>query len=200
MIDKELEAMFKCHEYLQNLDAEARMRVFKYLLDRYGLVNNSSDFPDTRSQISNSVSESVIVEDVQNVENISTMTKVKAPVAKPKKGKPSSQQSYTLLVGLNLIPKDKKSLKEYFASFITKSNFEYNIVILSYLVNVLKEVNIGTNHFYTCYKHLNLKIPSLKQSLFDTKNRKGWIDTSNIENIQITIAGENFIDHEIDRK
>jgi len=203
MIDKELEAMFKCHEYLQDLDTDSRMRVFKYLLDRYGLVKNGSNFSNT-SPISHPENKIENIEILTNVdveeENINkTVQKPKQIASNGKKNK-SSLQSYNLITSLNLAPKDKKSLKDFFKEYNAKSNFEYNIVILTYLITEIHENNVGVNHLYTCYKHLGLKVPNIKQSLVDTKKRKGWIDSSNSEDLKITVSGENFMDHEIEKK
>ncbi|MBB6329829.1 hypothetical protein HNP24_000779 [Chryseobacterium sediminis] len=195
MIDKELEAIYKCHESLQNLDNGSRMRVFKYLLDRYGIVGrNNEQF----SMINSDNIETVIPEIISQREN-----KEDRPIKANnniKKSKSSANQNYGLISSLNLISKGSLSLKDFFGQFVTKNNFENNIVILSYLKNEMKEENVGVNHIYTCYKNLGIKVPSIKQSLFDTKHRKGWIDTSNIEDLKITVAGENFMDHEIVRK
>lgn len=200
MIDKELEAIFKCHEYLKDLDNESRMRVFKYLLDRYGMVNNTSDFDDSKKIIQSSDTAIGNVEHTPDIEKSpKSSTKTSSP-SKSKKGKSSGSQSYSLLTSLNLLPKGKESLKDYFVKFETKTNFDYNIVILNYLKNELHEQNVGSNHFYTCYKSLSLKVPNIIQSLRDTKSRKGWIDTTNSDDITITVAGENYIDHEIGRK
>ena len=200
MIDKELEAIFKCHEYLQDLDNDSRMRVFKYLLDRYGLVNTSTAFSNASPTIPNKQIEDVETVVQENIEKNSqhSIKNNTQNNSNPKKTK-SSLQSYSLITSLNLNPKGKKSLKDYFAQFSTKSNFEKNIVILTYLSSELGEKNIGVNMIYTCLKHLGLKIPNIKQSLFDTKNRKGWIDTANVEDLKITVSGENFMEHEIGR-
>ena len=41
---------------------------------------------------------------------------------------------------------------------------------------------------------LSVKFPSnIRQSLIDTKNKKGWIDTSSMTNICLTTVGENAI-------
>lgn len=197
MIDKELEAIYKCHEYLQDLDNDSRMRVFKYLLDRYGIVNTNSFQPNKRTS----------QDDIPKIENIipevlkkeAQYDKKNNTTGSVKKSKPSSSQSYSLVTSLNLVSKGKISLKDYFNKYITKNNFEYNIVILSYLKNESNEDNVGINHIYTCYKHLAIKIPNIRQSLVDTKNRKGWIETANTDDLQITVAGENFIDHEINK-
>lgn len=200
MIDKELEAMYKCHEYLQDLDNEARMRVFKYLLDRYGLVNNPEHLGKPAKFIPNNVeTETIPVEELPKTNKQQASVDLDTSI-RSKKSKVSSPQSYSLLTSLNLLPKGQKSLKEYFSEYETTSNYEYNIVILSYLKNILDESKVGPNHFYTCYKHLGIKVPNIVQSLRDTKNRKGWIDTSHTDDVTITVAGENFIDHEIGKR
>lgn len=199
MIDKELEAIYKCHEYLQDLDNEARMRVFKYLLDRYGIVNNKSFESNSINSNQKTQIETVVPEIVKEEKKVDKLSKPTISSGTTKKSK-SASQSYTLINSLNLVSKGKISLKDYFNQFVTKNNFEYNIVILTYLKNELKEANVGVNHFYTCYKNLGLKIPSIKQSLFDTKNRKGWVETASIDDVQITVAGENYMDHEITKK
>ena len=201
MIDKELEAIYKCHEYLQDLDNETRMRVFKYLLDRYKLVNTGTNFSNSSTTLPEKQIEEVetVVQEIVKETTQKIPSKSKHPNSNGKKTK-SSLQSYSLITSLNLVPKGKISLKDYYVQYITKSNFENNIVLLTYLTNELEEKNIGVNHIYTCLKHLGLKVPNIKQSLFDTKNRKGWIDTANVDDLKITVSGENFMDHEIERK
>lgn len=196
MIDKELEAMYKCHEYLQDLDNDSRMRVFKYLLDRYGIVSNYNEQVPINNH--SKAIETITPEVIKQEEK--TESKVVKIANVTKKTKPSTNQNYSLIASLNLVSKGSMSLKDYFNQFVTKNNFENNIVILNYLKNEMKEDNVGVNHVYTCYKNLGIKVPSIKQSLFDTRHRKGWIDTSNIEDLKITVAGENFMDHEIAKK
>jgi len=65
---------------------------------------------------------------------------------------------------------------------------------------VLKITDIGINHVYTCYKNVGEKVPgNLYQSLVDTKNLKGWIESKDINNLKITIAGENHVEHDYPR-
>ena len=55
---------------------------------------------------------------------------------------------------------------------------------------------------YTCYKHIKkIKVPgNLYQSLADTKNKNGWIDTSNMDELKVTIPGENYLEHDMQKK
>lgn len=196
MIDKELEAIVKCHEYLSDLNNDSRMRVFKYLFDRYGLVNNqTNNLPIEKNYEENKIEIFTYETEEKLTEKIDKTKIVKSPATK--RNKSSSAKSYSLITSLNLLSGGSESLRDYFAKFETRTNFDYNIVILNYLKNILQEDNVGVNHIYTCYKHLGLKIPNIKQSLHDTKNRKGWIETSDSNDLTVTVAGENYLDHEI---
>ncbi|WP_216070346.1 hypothetical protein, partial [Acinetobacter nosocomialis] len=55
------------------------------------------------------------------------------------------------------------------------------------------------NHIFTCYRHIpDIKVPNnLKQNLFDIAYRKGWLDTSNIESIKVSISGMNHLEHDL---
>lgn len=129
----------------------------------------------------------------------STLSKTDSKSTNSKK-KSSSNQSYSMLTDLNLRPTGKKSLEDFYNSFVVKSNMEKNITILYYLKRVLELDNVGVNHFYTCYKKIGSKIPNIYQGLIDTKNRKGWVDTNNMEDLKVAISGENYIEHEAPKK
>lgn len=108
--------------------------------------------------------------------------------------KSKSPTSYSFITELNLKPEGKDSLKNFVSKYKTSSGAEYNLVFVYYLQNILGEKNIGPNHIYTCYKDLNVKFPSnIRQSLIDTKSKKGWIDTSNMNDIKVSTVGENAI-------
>lgn len=117
-----------------------------------------------------------------NSKNSSTNQKSKNPT------------SYSLITELNLNPTGKDSLKNFVSKYKASVSAEYNLVFVYYLQKIIGEKNIGSNHIYTCYKDLKIKFPSnIRQSLIDTKSRKGWIDTSNMNDIKVTTVGENAI-------
>lgn len=108
--------------------------------------------------------------------------------------KSNNPTSYSLITSLNLNPTGKESLKNFVSKYKTSSGTEYNLVFVYYLQNILGEKNICPNHIYTCYKDLKVQFPSnIRQSLADTKRRKGWIDTSNMDDIKVSTVGENAI-------
>jgi hypothetical protein len=131
--------------------------------------------------------------------------KSKSEPKKEKKGnsvkkKSASAQSYSMLADLNLRTSEGKSLEDYYNSFVITTNMERNITILYYLKKILEIENVGPNHIYTCYKKVGVKIPNIYQGLIDTKNRKGWIETHNMEDLQVSVSGENYIEHEAPKK
>ncbi|WP_343604816.1 zinc ribbon domain-containing protein [Fluviicola sp.] len=140
---------------------------------------------------------------------ISKTTKtVKEGVTKSTNSSPSKKgtskgksQPLTLDKTINFHPKGSESLKDFYAKVEANSNFEKNLVFIHYLKEVLKTTDVGLNQIYTCYKQVNERVPgNLYQSLVDTSQRKGWIDTSDLSKISITVPGENYFEHDLKRK
>ena len=132
---------------------------------------------------------------------------LKKPTPKPKNTsnkKPGKQKTkstgYNIITDLNLNPRGNSSLRDFYNQFEARNNFDNNILCLYYLKEILKIDNVTVDHVFTCYRDLNLKIPNLRQSLWDTKNRKGWIDTSDTNDLRITVHGDNYVRHDIPRK
>lgn len=111
--------------------------------------------------------------------------------------KKSSLDSYSVVTSLNLSPTGKDSLKDFLSRRNLKSAMDLNTAFVYYLEKIIGCTTITPNHVYTCYKHANIKYPSkLRQSLTDTKRRKAWIETADMENIKIAPNGENYIEHD----
>ena len=109
-----------------------------------------------------------------------------------------SKNSYSIVGSLNLYPLDKESLKSFIGQFNVSNGFQYNLLFVYYLQKVIDVTNINANFIYTCYKDIGAKIPNnLYQNLVDTKNKKGWIDTSDMNNITVTISGENCVEQDL---
>ena len=111
--------------------------------------------------------------------------------------KKSSLDSYSVVTSINFSPAGKVSLKDFLSRRNLKSAMELNTAFVYYLEKIIGCTAITPNHVYTCYKHANIKYPSqLRQSLTDTKRRKTWIETADMENIKIAPNGENYIEHD----
>jgi len=177
--DLEMQALLKCSEMIEKLTSESRERVLKYLLSRYGTSEQSSMQP---------VSEEPIV-------NRSSVSAKLLP--KKIKGLKRTPNSYTL-IPLNLYPSNAESLKGFYEKFNATNFFEKNLIYAYYLEKVLMMGEVTIDHMYTCYKQTNQKVPgNLYQSLIDTRNRKGWVDTRDMEDIKVTVTGENYVEHDM---
>jgi hypothetical protein len=102
---------------------------------------------------------------------------------------------------LNLRPNGKQSFQEFASAKKPTSQQERCVVAVSYLKDSLSLPAISASHVYTCFKHMNWRVPTdLKNKLAFTASHHGWLDTSNMESIQITPMGENLIAHDLPRK
>ncbi len=92
------------------------------------------------------------------------------------------------------------SLADFYAAKSPLTAMESNVVFVYYLQQIAQVSRISVNHIYTCYKFVNIKYPNaLKQSLADTSSRKNWLDTSSFDDIKLSTAGENFVEHGLPR-
>jgi hypothetical protein len=123
--------------------------------------------------------------------------KRKATVAKERKPKRPSKQGYEIVKDLVLAREgDKQSLKEFYSQKNPSSNYERNAVFCYYLLKIREFKPIGVNHIYTCYREVNQRVGDLVVSLSET-SRKGWLDTSNMNDIMLSVRGENFVEYDL---
>jgi len=140
----------------------------------------------------------------QTPSETSGIKKQSAPARSSKKKRKASSKTKTpaLVKDLDLLGKGKaESLKTFVAPYEPKSAREWNLLFVYYLQKILEVPAIGTDHIYTCYKHVTVKPPTnLYQSLLNTAHRNGSINTASVDSITVTIVGENFVEHEMPRK
>lgn len=119
-----------------------------------------------------------------------------------RKGVYGRKESWSMIKDLNLRGNGEIiSLRDFYAEKNPSNNMENNTVFVYYLERKLGVTGISVNHVYTCYKDVNQHLPgALLQSLYDTSNRKAWIDTANVDNIRLTTHGENLVEHDLPPK
>lgn len=106
--------------------------------------------------------------------------------------------SVSLVADLNLRPKGKKTLREFYAEKKPATNEQTFAVMVYYLDKVLGLSGINPNHIYTAFKDLDVRVPNrLRTVLSNSASRHHWIDTSDKENMKLTIHGENFVEHDL---
>ena len=96
---------------------------------------------------------------------------------------------------------DMQSLDKFFRQYKASKFYEYNLIFCYYLQEVAGIKPITIDHVFTCYRHISkLRMPkALSQSLFDTSRRQGWIDTSSLDNITVSLDGINHIEHGMEK-
>jgi len=109
----------------------------------------------------------------------------------------SNGQGHTLITSLNLYPKDKKSLKEFYNQYSTQNTSEVILIIVYYVEKVIELKNIDINTIYTCYKDIGIPVPVITSALDNINKRNGYVNTSNRSDLTVTIKGENHIEHQM---
>lgn len=191
--EKELKSFNQCADALSHLEKKSIIKVFHMLSIHFEVMPTLNDFNNTTGNYSDfSSNEPTVVTESEKTEP--KKLKAKNPSKKPKG---SGSKDLTYLTEFDFRPSNNEALKDFFGKYKTSSNFEKNLVFIYYLQEVLKVSEITVDHVYSCYRYLNLKIPSLIQSLIDTKKAKGWIDTSDTNDMKVTRTGINFLEHEM---
>jgi hypothetical protein len=173
--DQELKALNEINSIFQKIEDQAtRNRILNWAWDKY-----SSDTPP-----------SSVVPNIQNKQTPKNRT--------TKKKKKSNKISPTFVKDLNLNPNDSKKFIDFVSEKKPSSNPEKCTISIYYLKKILLLNNITINHIYTCYKEAKWKLPSdLYNILAVTSSRNAFIDTSNMDDIQIAVRGENLVEHEL---
>lgn len=123
---------------------------------------------------------------------------LQTPTQKTKSKSQLSTSRPSIVKDLNLRPSDKKSFKDFVAEKKPTSNDMKNTVIVFYLHRYLSIQKVSFNHVYTCYKEADWRIPAdIANSLRQTYSRRGWIDPSDKDDIQLTALGENLVEHDL---
>jgi hypothetical protein len=97
---------------------------------------------------------------------------------------------------LELRPKGKQSLEEFVAEKQPKSDREKVAVCVYYLKNNRSMKTVNANHVYTCFRDMSKiwKLPyDVRQLLIWVASQKGWLETSEMEDIKITQRGLNHL-------
>ena len=174
----ELDAMKIIDDALSQIEDEAtKERILKWVWSKYS-------------------KEKLII----NKDIIPLKTENKKLNKKAKTNSSSKKQKTTLSIvkNLNLSPKGKKAFKDFIQDKQPKSDQEKCTVSVYHMQSNLELENIDVNHIFTCYKIGNWRVPAdLPGTLKVTASQKGWLDTSNGNNIKTTTLGENLVEHDL---
>jgi hypothetical protein len=116
------------------------------------------------------------------------------PAKKAKGQKPARARKTLERIDIDLRPKGKVSFKDSVAQYASPTKEEIKLLSIAYLADELGIKDITVDHVYTCLDELGERVPThLKQVLINLKNDKGWIDTSDFNNLRLTIKGRNHL-------
>jgi len=122
---------------------------------------------------------------------------------KKKPGHKSSKNKtmHTMIKNLNLRPNGKESFNDFVEKKQPANNLDKCIVIIYYLINILKEESVSSDHVYTCFKMKQWRVPAkLKDTLYWVASQKAWLDTTSTSDIKLTTQGENYVEHDLPHK
>jgi hypothetical protein len=127
------------------------------------------------------------------------------PNTAPKNGTVKKNSKKTggprIVTDLNLRPNGKSSLRDFVTEKGPNDNQKRFAVIIYYLQKKISTKNIDENHIYTAFKDIGVKVPlNIEGALSVAAKRKGWIDTSNLNDVKMTVGGENFVEHDLPAK
>lgn len=190
-----LEAMPRIAEVVNKFKSEEVQKLaFQHCLRFLGNDEMGGDDPDVVTEDAVSVSK-------KKKRRPATSSKSDAQPPNREKGRKRKKASPSLVKDLNLRPANKKQLSDFFEEKQPQNNQKMFAVFVYYLKNEADVSEVTPDHIYTCFKHLKKPIPkNLNGALHTAANRDGYIDTSNIQDIQMTTHGENFVDHELPPK
>lgn len=132
----------------------------------------------------------------QNSTTIKKQTAQKQPITK-NVSKKARKIVLSIDKDLNLKPKGKKAIDDFITGKSPSSLLEKVAVCVYYLQRELNIKDIGYNHVFTCFKHLNWRLPSDLPNTMQQAGTKGWLDTSNSMDLKITTHGENLVEHDL---
>lgn len=205
--EKEFKAFSQCADALGGFDKKAIVKVFQLLSIHFEIVPLlGATFSSSDSQNSSNANQTTHLLNSPSFDNTEEIIESSNKNKQTNKSKPSanggkkattkSSNDLTYLTDFDFRPTDNLSLKEFFAKYKPSSKMECNLIFIYYLQELRKIEGIEDDHIYSCYRHLNQKIPSFPSTLRDTQARQGWI-IANIHDLKLTREGINHLEHEM---
>ena len=126
-----------------------------------------------------------------------TIQKTSKTKSKRKSSKRKKKTSLSMVRDLNLKPGGQDSLNEFVASNNPSNMIGRITVAVYYLAQIVGVEQVSVDHIYTCFKWIGWPLPVQFMNMIHQAGAKGWLDSSDRENIVLTTLGENFVEHEL---
>ncbi len=115
--------------------------------------------------------------------------------------RPRKTLSYQIVHDINFRPEGRPSLKDFYSGKLPSDSQEQVTLFVYYLEKILNCDSIGWNHIYSAYKDVGTKSPiDIPKITRNAAARKGRINCSDTSNLRITVAGENYVEHDLPAK
>ncbi len=99
---------------------------------------------------------------------------------------------------LNLRPSGEISFADFANEKAPRYANEQSLVAAVWLRDHGGISAITVDHIYTAYRAKGWKVPSnLSNHLQSVASKKGWLDTQEMDNIRVTVQGENHVLHDL---
>jgi hypothetical protein len=99
---------------------------------------------------------------------------------------------------IDFFPAGKQSLKEFFSQKAPKSDMDQILAICHFLQHTLESSQVGPGHILSGLKHVGHPVPKdLRKTIRNMKDKKAWLNFTDIENIRMTTEGENRVEYEL---
>jgi len=115
-------------------------------------------------------------------------------------GKPRRKKtgSFAVVKDLSMRPQGKQPFKAFAEEKAPATHQQKLAVIVDWLKREAGIDEVTGDHVNTCYVEAGWKRPAdLANALQVTATRKGWLDTSDMSNIQLTSRGEDLVNHDL---
>lgn len=185
--EAELEAMATITKTLKPLTPTTRRRVIEWAAAKYGATIATTG-GDADAAMPPAATKKRRKADRKNSAGAAARASGKKPMAAPGHDKT-----------LNLHTADKTSFIDFVAEKQPRDNFvEHNVVAVYWLGQIADVQSVTADMVFTCYRGVAWKLPGdLRNSLAKTAHDKGWLDTTDSNDIKITPQGLNFIEREL---
>lgn len=105
-----------------------------------------------------------------------------------------------LVPDLNFRPDGHAPLRDFFSEKKPDNDMEHIVVVLFYLQKKMGLSKIGLGHIRTALNDVGKSIPlDMRQTLRNMRNRKAWVKYTDLDDITIATAGENFVLHDMSK-
>jgi hypothetical protein len=107
----------------------------------------------------------------------------------------------SIVKDLNLRAGGKNPFNELVLEKQPRSNDERSLLAVHFLRDLPSVDKVSVDHVYTVYKHQGWKVPTnLRNQLQVIASTKGWLDTSDGDDIKVTVRGENHVEHDMKKQ